>query len=119
MNIAVIDCNAIGYMAHYSTSQMNRSDGTPVGIIWGFFNQLKTVCDRHIPPKLAALTKHHADFAHMVDPVFPRRASVDDALTAVGREDTAHDLDGATFSRTVRADITHHLPVPNRERDVI
>ena len=46
MNIAVIDCNALGYMAHYSTSQMNRSDGTPVGIIWGFFNQLKTIVEQ-------------------------------------------------------------------------
>ena len=46
MNIAVIDCNAICYMAHYSTSQMNRSDGTPVGIVWGFFNQLKTIVEQ-------------------------------------------------------------------------
>lgn len=46
MNIAVIDCNAICYMAHYTTSQMNRSDGTPVGIIWGFFNQLKTIVEQ-------------------------------------------------------------------------
>ena len=46
MNIAVVDANALGYMAHYSTSQMNRSDGTPVGIIWGFFNQLKTIVEQ-------------------------------------------------------------------------
>ena len=46
MNIGVIDCNAICYMAHYSTSQIHRSDGTPVGIIWGFFNQLKTIVEQ-------------------------------------------------------------------------
>lgn len=46
MNIAVIDCNALCYMAHYTTAQMNRSDGTPVGIVYGFFHQLKTVVEQ-------------------------------------------------------------------------
>lgn len=46
MNIAVIDCNAICYHSHFTTNGMTRSDGTPTGIIFGFFQQLKTIVEQ-------------------------------------------------------------------------
>ena len=51
-------------------------------------------------------------------PLLPRHAPVDDAGSAVGRKDAAHNFDGAAFSRAVRADVADHFPVADGEGNV-
>lgn len=42
----LLDCNAICYQAHYTTRTLTASDGTPTGIIYGFFQQLRTIVEQ-------------------------------------------------------------------------
>lgn len=48
----LLDCNAVCYRAHYTTKHLESSDGTPTGIIYGFFSQLKTIVEQVGDPKL-------------------------------------------------------------------
>lgn len=48
----LLDCNAICYQAHYTTRTLTSSDGTPTGIIYGFFQQLRTIVEQVSDAKL-------------------------------------------------------------------
>lgn len=42
----LLDCNALCYQAHFTMSELAKSDGTPTGIIYGFFAQVKTIVEQ-------------------------------------------------------------------------
>jgi len=55
----------------------------------------------------------------MPHPLLPRRPAKDRALAGVGHQDTAHDLDGRRFARSVRADVADQLALADPEADAV
>lgn len=51
--------------------------------------QLERFDRRQIPPELRALAKHHADIAHMVDPLAVRHAAIDDDSPATWHQNSS------------------------------
>lgn len=41
----LLDCNALCYQAHFTMRDLARSDGTPTGVVYGFFTQVKTIVE--------------------------------------------------------------------------
>lgn len=46
MDIVIIDGQAIGYASHFSRIALMRGDGTPTTVVYGFFQQIKTIVEQ-------------------------------------------------------------------------
>lgn len=44
--IILLDCNALCYQAHFTTRNLSRSDGTPTGVVYGFWQQVKSIVEQ-------------------------------------------------------------------------
>lgn len=42
----LLDCNALCYQAYYTMKDLSKSDGTPTGVVYGFFSQVKTIVEQ-------------------------------------------------------------------------
>ena len=96
--------------------------------------QLVGVDDRHVPPKLGALSEDYAYLPYMVDAVvslspgvpvpavlvqIPEVPAVYGHLSAVRCQYAAQDFDRGAFARSVGADVAHHLAVADGKADVL
>lgn len=42
----LLDCNALCYQAYYTMRNLTKQDGTPTGVVYGFFTQIKTIVEQ-------------------------------------------------------------------------
>ncbi len=55
----------------------------------------------------------------MLHPVLPRDATVDQTLTLIRCQNTAHHFDRGTFPCTIGADVAHHFAFLNGETNIL
>ena len=91
----------------------------PVGDLVDLLEHLEGLDQRNVPPELGLLAEDDADALRHLPPFPIGLRPVDQDAAGAGREDAAHHFDGGGFPCAVGADVSHDLPVGNREADPV